>query len=150
MSACLWFGTMQVIPSPVATTAPAHGETEESVEPSPLLAVEGPGEPSTPVSNETEDFALRQPYAEPGPTNDNNPPERTKCRRSYGTIKTSFVAGVVEGASTLESSREEEETPKARLAGKFGATCLSNSEGVGGHLVGIIGASETAIAQASL
>ena len=116
---CAWarVGALQVTHSPLATTAPGHGETPGSAEPCPLFAGEGPGESCTHVSQETVALALRQPPGEPGPSNDNDTLERTKYRRRRGAKNTSTVTIRVEAASPPEASREEEETMKARDKG---------------------------------
>ena len=123
---CAWarVGAMQVTPSPPATTAPGNGETPGGAEPSPLLACEGPGDCCTHVSHETGALSVRELCGEPGPTNDNDPPEKSKCPRRHGTKNTLCVTIPVEAASPLEANKEEEQTRMSEEEGKLWSEVL--------------------------
>ena len=110
---------MQVTPSLLATTGPGQGENPGSAESCPLLACEGPGDCCTQVSHETAALTVRQLCGEPGPTNDNDPPERNKCPRRRGSKNTLCVTIPVEAASPPEATKEEEETPMTEEEGKL-------------------------------
>ena len=112
-------GAMQVTPSPLDTTAPGHGETPGSAEPCLLLACEGPGDCCTHVTHEAGAQTVRQLCGEPGTTNDNDPPEKSKCPRRHGTKNTLCVTIPVEAASPPEANNEEEETPMSEEEGKL-------------------------------
>ena len=112
-------GAMKVKHSPLATTAPEHGETPGSAESCPLLACEGPGDCCTQVSHETAALTVRQLCGEPGPTNDNDLTERSKCPRKRDLKNTLCVTIPVEAASPPEATKEEEETPMAEEEGKL-------------------------------
>ena len=116
---CAWarVGALQVTHSPLATTAPGHGETPGGAEPCPLLAFEGPGDCCTHDTLETVALTVTQLCGQPGPTNVKDSFERTKSRRRRGPKNTSTVAERVEVPSPPEASREEEETIKARDKG---------------------------------
>ena len=118
---------MQVTPSPLATTGTGLSKTPGSAETCPHVPGKGAGESCTHVSQETAALALRQPPGEPGPSNDNDTPERTKYRRRRGGKNTSTVTIRVEAASPPEASREEEETMKARDKGdSWGEVLVQN------------------------
>ena len=110
-------GAMKVKHSPLATTAPGHGETPGGAEPCPLLACEGPGDCFTHDSHETAALTVTQLCGQPGPTNVKDSFERTKSRRRRGPKNTSTLAELEEAPSPPETSREEEETIKARDKG---------------------------------
>ena len=116
---CSWarVGALQVTHSPLATTAPGHGETPGGAEPCPLLACEGPGDCCTHDTLETAALTVTQLCGQLGPTNIKDQFERNKSRRRRGPKNTSFVAELVEAPSPPEASREEEETIKARDKG---------------------------------
>ena len=108
---------MQVTPSHLATTVPGHGESPGSAEPCPLLACEGPGDCFTHDSHETAALTVTQLCGQPGPTNVKYLSEKTKSRRRRGPKNTSTRAELEEAPSPPETSREEEETIKARDKG---------------------------------
>ena len=116
---CAWarVGALQVTHSPLATTAPGHGETPGGAEPCPLLACEGPGDCFTHDSHETAALTVTQLCGQPGPTNVKHSFERTKSRRRRGPKNTSPLAELEEAPSPPETSMEEEETIKARDKG---------------------------------
>ena len=108
---------MQVTPSRLVKTAHGHGESPGSAELCRLLACEGPGDCCTHDSHETAALTVTQLCGQPGPTNVKDLFERTKSRRRRGPKNTSTLAELEEATSPPETSREEEETIKARDKG---------------------------------
>ena len=118
---CEWarFGALQVTHSPLATTVPGNGKTPGGAEPCHLLACEGPGDCCTHDSHETAALIVRELCGEPGPTNDNDLIERSKCPRRRDLKNTLCVTIPVEAASPPEANKEEEQTPMAEEEGKL-------------------------------